>query len=543
MKSDLKPYYEKTFERHRKDLEDIKNGVKLNLRFNENLANAYIKIIEQLKHYKGVLAGKHLKLESWQKKSIAIAFGWQKLNSQGQWVRRFNTVFFFIPRKNGKTILASAIAIADSIILGETGGEVIIFATKRNQAKLAWAGCENMFLAHNDLKKNCKVAYSTITMLKNNTTFTTLGRDSDTEDGLNATIGIADEYHAHPDNSLWDVIKSSQGARKQPLMLAITTAGFKISSPAYNMYQYAKKVVEGIIEDDNFFAFIAEADKDDDPFDENTWIKANPNYGVPGAIDRDTFAIDAKEAKERPELRNNFIVKRLNKWTTAAETFIPYEDWESCAGEVVSFKNQIVGMDLSIADDFTSTVNIYKKDGLFYIKPRFYIPQKNILERERTLHIPLSSWIEQGYITATPGASIDDSYITNDLIEELAITEAICYDPYKAAVIINEIENEHGYDSCIPIRQGFLTLSNPTKYFLDLVRDKKIVHDNNPVMNWMVSNMSILTDAAGNIKPNKSDLNAKIDGAAALINALAYLVMKKDEIIVNPYKENGFRFL
>ena len=543
MTSNLKPYYEKTFERHRKDLIAVENGLKNNLRFNKKIASAYINIIEQLQHYKGTLAGHNLRLEPWQKKSIAIAFGWQKINAHGEWVRRFNTVFFFVPRKNGKTILASAISIADSIILGEIGGEVIIFATKRNQAKLAWTGCEQMFLAHPDLKKNCKIAYSTITMQKNNTTFTTLGRDSDTEDGLNATVGIADEYHAHPDNSLWDVIKSSQGARKQPLMLAITTAGFGLSSPAYNMYKYAKKVIENEIEDDNFFAFIAEPNKEDDPFEESTWIKANPNYGVPGAIDVDIFKNDAKEAKERPEVRNNFLVKRLNMWTNQSEVFIPIEKWNACKGELLPFENKIVGMDLSTSDDFTALVSICKIEDKFYIKPKFFIPKDNIIERERVLNVPLLAWVNEGHIIATPGAGVDYEYIVSNLENNLSTTEAICYDPWKAAVIVNKLEMEKDYDSCIPIRQGFMSLSSPTKYLLDLIRDGKIVHDDNPVMNWMISNMSIATDAAGNIKPDKSDLNAKIDGVAALINTLAYLVVKKDEEVVSPYEERGLRSL
>ncbi|NOX15971.1 MAG: terminase large subunit [Epsilonproteobacteria bacterium] len=536
-----KPYYEKTFLRHKKDLADVASGKKPNLRFNKKLGFAYIAIIEQLKHYKGEWAGTYIKLEDWQKKVVMIAFGWEKLNSKGEWVRRFNTVFFFLPRKNGKTILVSGISIADSIVRGEQGGEVVFFATKRSQAKLAWDGTEKMLTSNKELKEYVKEAYSKLTFTKNETTFSTLGRDSETEDGLNVTVGVADEHHAHPDDRLWDVVKSSQGARKQPLMMSITTAGFHIESPAYNLYIYAKQILDGVIEDDNFFAFIAEARAKDDPFDESTWEDANPNYGI--SISKDEFAQAAKEAKERPEKLNNFLVKRLNRWTNAAQSYLPYDKWMDCAGDMVPFETNIIGEDLSITDDFSSSVFVYEKNGYIYLNPKFYIPKNRIYERERELRVPLSAWVRDGYITATHGDSIDYDFICADIEKQLPTCEAFCYDPYKAGVIVNKLEKEFGFDSCIPIRQGFLTLSTPTKYFLDLVRDGKIIHPNNPVFNWMISNLSILTDASGNIKPNKSRPNAKIDGPAAFINVLAYLISSKTEEITSVYEERGIRYI
>ena len=536
-----RPYYEKTFERHKRDKELVASGQRNDIRFNKKLGFAYVAIIEKLKHYKGELAGQFIKLEEWQIKAITIAMGWEKKNSKGQWVRRFNTLFWFMPRKQGKTIMASGLSIADVILRGEQGGEVVYFATKRAQAKLAWDGTEKMLMSHSELKEYTKEAYSRLTLTKNDTTFTTLGRDSDTEDGLNVSIGVADEHHAHPDDSLWDVVKSSQGARKQPLMISITTAGFKIEGPAYQLYTYAKKILDGVIEDDSVFAFVCEADPEDDPFKEETWKKANPNYGV--SIDKDEFARAAQEAYERPDKLNNFLVKRLNRWTTAAESYLPYDKWMACKGELIPFKSNVIGNDLSITDDFSAKISTYRENGIIYIKSKFYIPKDTIQERERELKVPLFSWVQNGYITATPGSSINYDYIIKDIEDELSVSEAFCYDPYKAAVIVNKLETEHGFDACIPIRQGFLTISSPTKYLLDLIRDGKIVHDGNPVMNWMISNMTILTDANGNIKPNKSDPNAKIDGVAALINTLAYYITKKEEITVSPYENYAVRFL
>lgn len=541
---ELKPYYEKTFERHQKDLLRVEKGEAEHLRFNKKLGLAYIKIIEQLKHYKGEFAGQNIKLEPWQKKWICIAFGWQRKSNKGKWVRRFNTIFIFIPRKNGKTLLVSAISIADSIILGEVGGEVVIFATKNKQAKLAWTGIEKMFEAHKELKDKIKKGYGVINLTQNDTTFSTLGRDSDTEDGLNVSLGIADEYHAHPDNSLYEVVESSQGARVQPLMLSITTAGFNLSSPAFNMYEYAKNVLEERIVDDTFFAFIAEADKDDDPYKEETWVKANPNYGV--SVSKDYMERKAKEALERPELRNNFLVKNLNHWTNAAEAFIPYQSWKDCANRnacnsIDESKAILVqGFDLSIADDFSSKVNVYKLENKYYIKAKHYIPKDNVFERERTLKVTLSSWVKEGWITATPGTTIDYDFIYADMEKVLKDSKAVVYDQYKAKHILKKLEDD-GYENSIPLRQGFISLTSPTKFLLDLVKQGNLVHEDDPVLNWMVSNLSIITDAAGNIKPDKSDINRKIDAVAALINALSYFEASQEEKSV--YEVRGLRKL
>jgi len=533
----MKPYYETAFDRHYEDLKKAKS----HLRFNEKLGKRYITIIESLQHYKGELAGKELKLEMWQKKLILIAFGWERLSSEGKWIRRFSTVFIFIPRKNGKTILASGIAIADMIIRGETGGEVVIFATKRDQAKLAWTGCDKMIHKHKELKSYSKTAYSKIQFSKNDTTITTLGRDSDTEDGLNVSIGIADEYHAHPDNSLWEVVESSQGARQQPLMLAITTAGTNTASPAYYMYEYAKKILSGAINNDNFFAFVSEPDEKDDPFKEETWIKANPNYGI--SVKRDYMRKVSKEAEDRPELKNNFLVKNLNVWTNQAESFISFEKWKRSAGELPEFDNFVLGIDASLRDDFTALVKVKKVKDIYYVKPRFYIPEIYATkERERELNAPLLAWISEGHIEVIPQSEIDSRYLKRDILTDIGIIEAIPYDPHRMRKLVIELEEE-GYENCMPISQNY-TIAAPTNHLMRQINEGKVIHDNNPVMNWMISNMTIKSDINGNIRPQKSDPNRKIDGVAALINTMAYFdFTAKEETEEFAYEDRGFRFI
>jgi phage terminase large subunit-like protein len=369
-----------------------------------------------------------------------------------------------------------------------------------------------------------------------------LGRDSKTLDGLNVGAGVCDEYHAHPNNELWEVVESSQGARREPMMLAITTAGFNAASPAYSMYEYAKKVLDEVVEDDDFFAFVAEAKKKDGLewlLEEETWREANPNYGVSLKIDYIKRAA-AKAYRDTAKL-NNFLVKHLNIWTSAAENYFSLAKWRECQGDMVSCVDNIIGFDYSLIDDFTAIVKIGYMDGRYYLRPQFYIPEDHILERERELRAPLLSWVKQGYIIATPGENIDEEYISNDLETELLDTKYFAYDPYRAKRLVKKIENEFGFDGCISIRQGFITLSEPTKWLSELINSKRLVHDGNPVMTWMITNAVVITDVNGNIMISKKDPNRKVDGVAATINALAILVHQKEQNKSSVYESRGIR--
>lgn len=549
-----KPYYEKTFERHANDLKTVRAGLRDDIRFNKKLGVAYVAVIENLKHFEGEWTGELIKLEDWQKKAIAICFGWQKkrLDKDGKpllkdgkerWIRRFNTAFWFIPRKNGKSILASGVGIAESILTVEKGNQIVSFATKKDQAKIIWNGCEKMVNSNKELKKRSTIAYTTININPTSATIKPLGRDSQTEDGLNIGLGIGDEIHAHPDRTMIEVVQSSQGSRVQPLMFYITTAGFDTASPGANEYEYAKKVLEGIIEDDSYFAFVCELDKDDDPFDESVWHKANPNLGVSKSYDY--MRKQAKQALERAETRNNFLVKDLNKWVNAAENFIKFEDWEACTVDEIDLSEVIavlLGVDLSRTDDFTALAKTYMlPNNRFYTTQHYYIPEENVKERESELRAPLTKWILEGYITATPGNTIDYDYIQKDILKEIGEgVDEVCYDPYRAATLIANIERESGFDGCVQIRQGYLTISEPTFNFKDYIKKATLTHDKNPVTKWMVSNMSVLSDPAGNVKPDKSKPNRKIDGCAAIINTLARAVAY-EPVVKSIYEERGVR--
>ncbi len=541
MSKKFEPYYLKTFERHEADLASVRSGEKTNIRFNKKMGEAYVLVVENLKHYKGELAGEFIVLEDWQKKVLVIMGGWERKNTRGQWIRRFRTCFIYLPRKNGKTLFASAFSIADSVIRPEQGGETAFFATKKDQAKLAYSATLYMLKNNKDLAKYTKEVYKIIKFTDSE--FYCVGRDSNTLDGLNVSIGVCDEHHAHSDDSVWDVIKSSQTARLQPLMLSITTAGFNLASPAKALYDYAKVVLEGVIKDDTFFAFIAEApvlEKKDFElyFTEEIWRIANPNYGISLKIEE--FESAAKEARERPEKLNNFLVKYLNVWVNASQAYLPIAEWSLCKGEVQKSGKYVGGLDLSIRDDFSAFAKIYEIDKKYHIHIKLYAPSERLDERERELKAPLRAWADRGYLTVTEGNSIDYKTILEDVAENINEMEAFCYDPYNARYIVSEL-GSLGFDNTYPVRQGFLSLSEATAFLLKLIRDKMIVHEGNPVLDWMISNLSVISDSTGNIKPDKTNPNNKIDGVASIITALAYLVQKKIEESL--YETQGLRGL
>lgn len=544
----MTPYYEKTFDRHKRDLVRVADGSASHLRFNEKLGKKYILYIQQLKHHTGVLAGQLIKLEMWQKKVVIISMGWETKSSTGGWVRRFSEVLLFMPRKNGKTLLLSALTIVDSILRGETRGEVVFVGSKRDQAKISWSGAVAMVESHPELAKKHTNTYSTMTLTTNKTTFKTLGRDSGGEDGNSNTIGAFDELHSYPDTKLIDVVKSSMKSRHAPLSIIVTTAGFNNASPLIPMVKYAKDVLEERIEDDSYFAFIAEAPKGADIFDEETWRAANPNYGV--SINVDNFRKEAMDAKNKAEELNNFKVKSLNIFVSVTETYFNFEQWKTCKRtepiDLTKAVRVILGLDLSYVDDMSALVALFEfADGSIHLEANVYIPKEAIFDRERELRAPLIAWTQKGYIKATPNGSIIDlDYIIDDIREYIAKYRIsfLAYDPYRAREIVNTLQDE-SFDNCIAVRQTTLGLSEALIRFNTCIRKNTVTYEENDCFDWHISNTGIVSDSSSNIKPQKVDLKNKIDIVSATVNAFALLTQDLPENKKSVYLERGLRSL
>lgn len=533
-----KYFYSLTFKRHVEDIVKYKNGDQF--RFNQELGQAYVTVIEELKHLKGEWANKRFILEDWQTTLVEILYGWEEKNSNGKWVRRFHISNIFMGRKNGKSIFASGGAIADVILRPSPGGEVKMSATKREQSKIVWDDIYGQMRKHPLLSKQIHCARDVLTY-NNDTTFTTLGNESTAakEDGFNASYAVIDEVSSMNTRALIDIIESSMGSREQPHIMMIGTAGFNLGSPGFSEYDYSRNILLGNYDNPNYFAFICSPHdnkgKEYKKFSDNALYAANPNIGV--SVKMDFLNAQRNAARQDATKLTSYLTKHENRYVSQSSIFIDLDDWKRNTTEepdLTMATDKIIGLDLSINDDFTAKSIVYKfDDDNYYLKTHFYIPKDTIANRERQVAAPLSAWVENGYITATPGDFIDTDYIYSDLVKDIEEPEddfniELNYDPYRAKELIKRVENEIGFD-CNATRQGFLTISAPTKLLLDLTKSGKLKHDGNPVMNWMISNLAVVFDPAGNMKPDKTSRDRKIDGVASTINCLVSLIEKIGE--------------
>jgi len=347
---------------------------------------------------------------------------------------------------------------------------------------------------------------------------------------------IIDEYHAHPTSEMYDVIVSGMGQRLQPLLFIITTAGFNLASPCYEEYTYCCKVLEGILENEQYFIYIAQLDKGDDYKDERNWIKANPLLAQTEE-GMEYLRGEFKIARDVPSKMRNFLTKNLNVWVDQKDDgYMQMEKWKACAGEMPDLAGRecYVGIDLSSKIDLTSVgFEFPLEDGRFVVLSHSFMPEETLAEKRKTDKVPYDLWVRQGWITATVGAGVDYRYIMKYIQEQVAnndwVVKEICCDPWNATQFAQ-------------VPQGIKTLSEPTKNFRDLVLQKKIIHNNNPVLTWAMSNAVTREDHNNNIMIDKKKARERIDPVAALINAHAR-AMVADKPKRSVYERRGLRRL
>jgi phage terminase large subunit-like protein len=495
--------------------------------------------IQSLTHTKGRWAGKPFHLLDWQDKLIDDLFG--TLDKNG--FRQYRECFTFIGKKNGKSELGAAIALYMLAGDGEFGAEIYSAASDRNQARIVFDVAAQMVRQSEGLSKRLKIIDSVkrIVYYQTNSFYEVLSSDVKTKHGLNPHAVIFDELHAQPNRELWDVLtEGSMEARQQPLLFVMTTAGFDKESVCYEVYEYAKKVRDGVVEDKHYLPVIYEIGEEDNWEDEANWYKANPSLGTKKEIEAGTKILDIvkfreahQKAKEIPAKINNFKRLRLNIWTSQETLWLPSEAWTACAGYVNP--NELVGlpcyagMDLSSTGDITAFVLVFEVDDIYKVLPFFFIPQDNMMERSRRDRVFYDVWVKKGFIFATEGNVIDYQFIF-DKICTLAKTyeiKEIAIDPYNALMLNQKLADE-GFDT-LEIRQGMKSLSPPTKELETLILGKRIHHGNNPVLRWMFENVMIITDENDNRRPDKKKSREKIDGIVALIMAISRAMVHKDD--------------
>lgn len=508
-------------QRHMNDLKRSKTK-EFPYKFDIDLADRYIDFFKLLNHSKGEKAGQSIELELWQCFRVGSVFGWIHKKTG---LRRFFESYNQVARKNGKSTESSGIAIEGLTIDGEQGAEVYSAATKKDQARIIFDEAVRMVKASPFISKHIDVFKLNMNMPSTNSKFEPLSSDANSLDGLNIHFGLIDELHAHKTREVYDVLVTATGARKQPLIWIVTTAGFNINGICYEKYEYAVKVLKGIVEDDSFFAYIAQPDEGDDPFDENTWIKANPNLGV--SVNIEDLKKKAKQAKEIPAALTNFMVKHLNLWVTAETAWMNMQKYKECEEENRDFdikelegQTCYCGIDLSATTDITSVnLEFPLDDGRYAWINHCFIPEDDLIEKEHRDKVPYSSWARDGYITLTPGNVIDYEWILSYIMEKAKLYNIaeLDYDPWNATQFATNASNE-GFE-CVEIRQGFRTMSEPTKDVEKLVLQKKLITFNNPVLKWAFSNAVAKLDPAGNIKLDKSKATQRIDPVIAGITA------------------------
>ena len=504
---------------------DLVEGPARGLRFDLAAGERVIKFIEgYCKHHKGSWRGKPLILEEWQREIIRAIFGWKR-TSDG--TRRFRTSYIEIPRKNGKSELAAAVGLYLMTADAEGGAEIYCSATKRDQARIVWDCAKEMVKASPELSRHVRTYRTTLVCERLGSKFEALGADSNTLDGLNPHGSIIDELHAHQDARVWAVLDTALGARAQPLTFAITTAGvYAPDSIGWVQHEYAQKVLEGVFDDDSYYAFIACADEGDDHFAEDTLAKANPNLAV--SVYPSFLIKQAEKARRTPSFLNDYLRLHLNVWTQQVTRWLSLDDWNKndatpLDDAALAGQECYGGLDLSTKLDMTAFALAFNgDDGRLSVLLRYWMPEARIQESARGARRFLSQWADEGWITPTPGDVIDYDFIREEIIrlgQKYRIRE-IAFDPWNATQIATQLGGGDGF-TMVETRQGYKNLSEPAKEFEARVVAKKVRHGGNPVLRWNVANAVIRRDANGNIAPDKENATDKIDGVVACIMALS----------------------
>lgn len=495
--------------------------------FDEQAGNRAVEFIERYcRHYEGELAGQLIVLEEWQRDIYRQVFGWMRADG----LRRFRTAYIEIPRKNGKSVKGSGTGLYLTVGDREPGAQVYSAATKKDQAKIVHDGATKMVKRSPELRKFLKTFRNNISCEQLGSKFEPLGADSSTLDGLNVHGLIEDETHAHTDRHVHDVLVTAMGARRQPLAWIITTAGvYEPESIGWELHERACQVLDGVIEDDSFFAVIYAADEGDDWTAPDVWLKANPNLGV--SVKWDYIERECERAKTTPSYLNTFQRYHLNIWTQQVERWIPVESWNAC-GRVVdedalAGQTCFAGFDVSTRLDITALSLCFPRgDGVFDFFWRFWCPIETISKRSRDDRVPYDAWVRDGWMTPVPGNSNGDYAFLEAELAGLAKkyrVQEVAFDPWNAMGVATRLQDNYRL-TCVEFGQGYRSMSEPAKEFERLVIAGQLGHltpkGAHPVMRWMVNNVAISRDPADNLKPDKANARGRIDGVVAGIMAL-----------------------
>lgn len=503
-------------------------------KYNPKKADRVCRFIEKLPHTKGKWAakGQNIELQPWQKFIICNIFGW--VDKKG--FRRFREVYLEIARKNGKSLLAAVIGLYMFCTDDEYGAEIYSGATTEKQAwevfKPAKIICEKVLGLTN--RYGIEVNAKNLVIVADNSKFEPI--IGDPGDGASPSCAIVDEYHEHKTDELFDTMQTGMGAREQPLMLVITTAGTDLYGPCDEKRRDVEKILEGIYSNDRLFGIRFTADENDDWDKKECLYKANPNIDI--SVSKEYLFDQLKEAKRGASKQNKYRRKHLNQWVGAGTAWLNMLQWKHCGNEKLNIKDFygqecIAAIDLATKLDIAALLYLFnrviKGRTHYFLFPKFYLPEETIQISKNKQY---AGWVKNGYLTATPGNIIDYDYIESDLDNDkskFGIKE-LAYDPFHATQFCTRM-SAAGFEM-IEFGATVKNFSEPMKELEALVIDQRIHHGCNPVLTWMMSNVVAFLDQKDNVFPRKvsKDSPLKIDGAIATIMALGRAMAKEDEL-------------
>ena len=524
------------------DLARVGNDADWPYIFRPDIADRACRFVELLPHVKGQLAGKLIVLEDWQRFGICCVFGWVHRDS-GR--RRFREAYEEVPRKNAKSTKLGALALFMLSADCELGAEVYSAATTREQARIVFDASHQMAMRAPGYRQRfgIRVLRHSIIAPETGSRMLPLSADATSLDGLNVSCAVIDELHAHKTRHVYDVITTATGARTQPLIMCITTAGSNRAGICFERRDYLCSILNATLRDhdglgypikgawhrdETVWGIVYTIDDDDDPLSEPSWAKANPNLGI--SVDLDDIRRKAKQASRSPAALANFLTKHLDVWVNSDSAWMDMRKWDACADTTLrenDFAGQpcIVGLDAAFKTDIFAELHIYQRGSDICVFGKYYLPSARI-EEEGAEH--LRGWALEGRIDVTDGEVVDIEHIRYSLFgDEREPTAGICsrtevkaigYDPAQLTQFATEcLENGH---PMVEVRPSVLNFSEPMKWLEELVMTGRFRHNGDPILTWMVSNVVCHRDRKDNIYPNKDAHAKKIDGVIALLIGL-----------------------
>lgn len=490
------------------------------LYFDHEDAQKHIEFVGIIPLVDNEFANKPLIVQNWQAFLIANIYGWKKKDG----TRKHKRVYLQIPRRNSKTTVSAALSIDNAVMDPVAGGQILYAATSEDQAKICFDMTKRMCdamckLYPKSFGKICRIYKNSVEFIDSSTVMKPVINDPTGTEGRGPKMSVADEVHLYKNGDLLDSIRKGMASSPNPLLVMITTAGYNKApdAPAYQFYEYSKKILNGTLIDDSVFTLIFQADDDDDWKDVKTWYKANPNLGLSPKLsaleDEFQMAINLGGAKEV-----DFKIKHLNMWVDSEVTWISKERWEK--DQLTEWPDDLptgrAGLDLASVSDFCSLSIEQVKNGISFESWKFYLPEETL---KTTQNENYRIWAKQGFITVTPGNATDYNFIKKDIAQmmEDKIISCVYYDRYNSSQLVIDL-HEEGVPM-IKMAQTASSMHSPIMDLERLVYEGKIQHKNNPVATWMLGNVRIIQDENGNCKITKGKSNGKVDGIVSMVMA------------------------